>query len=555
MLFLIVEHGVLMFRFAMGSFLPTTPEWLQTAKETLQFKMAFFEEAADGSSQDHKSVESALRVKRRMGADHPEEVFDEMDGDGDGLLSAEEIGRCCKRMGMNITDQQELMEIVAQIDGDGDQFVDQEEFASWWQENGGKNKFQLRDPGPTFRQHDKDGSGALDVSEMLAVCNQLGMVGLSDKQKDLLMQELDVDGDGTVDEEEFGMWWQENGGAKFRPRAPPGPGDMSRRKRFELRKAENARSKSADAGLAVADSMAHLDQLLGDDDNNKDDGYDYDDSLPPSPARRPPPPISATFEIEESQQQQQQQQQSEMHTSNPLAADAPAQRNGNGAAGAGGWASLRTGQQQHSLFDGQSDATHIARRAAAILKPPLQLDHTKMTRREVQRAQHGAALDRRVERLLMGDGAEISHSHDDAAAGASATAATASSQFSLPLGNGARAGAAAAAFGGRQPFRAAAAAAVATAPAVSWPRGPSLGAAGPTRRDVRAGAGGARAATQAAPPVRRRPPAIVRSGPLDGYGAAAAAAQGGRGRPSAASLTSMHHSDAAAEVAGACAAL
>eukprot|EP01046_Picozoa_sp_COSAG06_P089937 COSAG06_NODE_36289_length_449_cov_0.734286_1_plen_48_part_10 len=42
-LFLIVEHGVLLFRFAMGSFLPTTPEWLQTAKETLQFKMAFFE--------------------------------------------------------------------------------------------------------------------------------------------------------------------------------------------------------------------------------------------------------------------------------------------------------------------------------------------------------------------------------------------------------------------------------------------------------------------------------------------------------------------------------
>ena len=46
----------------------------------------------------------------------------------------------------------------------------------------------------------------------------------------------------------------------------------------------------------------------------------------------------------------------------------------------------------------------------ATLKPmPLRVDHTKMTRYELHKAQHGAALDRRVERLLMGSGAGISH--------------------------------------------------------------------------------------------------------------------------------------------------
>jgi hypothetical protein len=75
-----------------------------------------------------------------------------------------------------------------------------------------------------------------------------------------------------------------------------------------------------------------------------------------------------------------------------------------------GWGALRTAEQHHMLFDGQNDPSHMARRAAAILKPmPLRVDHAKMTRHELQNAQHGAALDRRVERLLMGSGAEISH--------------------------------------------------------------------------------------------------------------------------------------------------
>ena len=52
---------------------------------------------------------------------------------------------------------------------------------------------------------------------------------------------------------------------------------------------------------------------------------------------------------------------------------------------------------------------HIARRAAALLKPMPVKDHSKMTRQQSHKAHHGAALDRRVEQLLMGAGAEISH--------------------------------------------------------------------------------------------------------------------------------------------------
>ena len=58
-----------------------------------------------------------------MGADHPEEVFDLVDEDKDGLLTMAEIGACCKAMGMDITDEHELRDIVLQMDGDGDMMV------------------------------------------------------------------------------------------------------------------------------------------------------------------------------------------------------------------------------------------------------------------------------------------------------------------------------------------------------------------------------------------------------------------------------------------------
>ena len=35
-----------------------------------------------------------------------------MDVDHDGLLTPKEIGRCCKYMGMDISDEQELIDIV-----------------------------------------------------------------------------------------------------------------------------------------------------------------------------------------------------------------------------------------------------------------------------------------------------------------------------------------------------------------------------------------------------------------------------------------------------------
>lgn len=238
------------------------------------------------------------------------------------------------------------------------------------------------------------------------------------------MHELDADGDHQVDEIEFGMWWQDNGGEKFRPRAPPGPGDMSRKRRFELRKLESKKKKADAAKSATADSMSRLDQRDG--------------NGPPAVPERPQQQQSsgATFEIEQQQHTRDDTAGSEV-TLNPLSeGQQAANRHASTRANGHGWSALRTGQPHHALFDGpfiSHDASHIARRAAAILKPMPVKDHSKMTRHESQRAHHGAALDRRVEQLLMGAGAKISHqtSHGNDAGGL-ANGSTAAAPVAAP---------------------------------------------------------------------------------------------------------------------------
>ena len=70
----------------------------------------------------------------------------------------------------------------------------------------------------------------------MELCEHLGMKRLTERQVTKLMNEIDVDGDGDISIEEFDIWWQENGGEKFRSARPPGPGDMSKIAKFQEKK-------------------------------------------------------------------------------------------------------------------------------------------------------------------------------------------------------------------------------------------------------------------------------------------------------------------------------
>eukprot|EP01091_Cochliopodium_minus_P010874 TRINITY_DN2980_c0_g1_i1.p1 TRINITY_DN2980_c0_g1~~TRINITY_DN2980_c0_g1_i1.p1 ORF type:complete len:169 (-),score=53.12 TRINITY_DN2980_c0_g1_i1:70-576(-) len=58
-----------------------------------------------------------------------------------------------------------------------------------------------------FDKYDKDHSGHIDIEEFASLCYELGHF-LSEEEKSLAIQKLDVDGSGTISYKEFEPWWK-----------------------------------------------------------------------------------------------------------------------------------------------------------------------------------------------------------------------------------------------------------------------------------------------------------------------------------------------------------
>jgi hypothetical protein len=101
-----------------------------------------------------------------------------------------------------------------------------------------------------FREMDADGSGLLDKGEVQRLCKKMGHK-LSKKGLKMAMAEMDANGSGEVDFEEFDAWWFANAGGEALKKFPPS---------------------------AVADS---------DESSDESDAPGVASSLPPPP---PPPP-------------------------------------------------------------------------------------------------------------------------------------------------------------------------------------------------------------------------------------------------------------------------
>eukprot|EP01051_Picozoa_sp_SAG22_P022792 SAG22_NODE_5607_length_985_cov_1.296840_2_plen_86_part_00 len=57
-----------------------------------------------------------------------------------------------------------------------------------------------------FDEMDEDGSGFLDQAEVTKLCKQMGKK-LNKKGLEAAMKEMDADGSGEVEFEEFDAWW------------------------------------------------------------------------------------------------------------------------------------------------------------------------------------------------------------------------------------------------------------------------------------------------------------------------------------------------------------
>lgn len=169
------------------------------------------------------------RQKPKAAAKSAKETFAQLDKDGSGTLTVQELrdmlshsGKGCKPL----TDE-EIEEVIAQFDTNGDGVLSYSEFVSMWSPDAAASKAAASKataskaaaskpaaskPAPgvpssareAFAIFDKDGSGTLSVKELRAILKRPdGGAPLADSEIEKIIRKFDINGDGELQLEEF----------------------------------------------------------------------------------------------------------------------------------------------------------------------------------------------------------------------------------------------------------------------------------------------------------------------------------------------------------------
>jgi Ca2+-binding EF-hand superfamily protein len=130
--------------------------------------------------------------------------FDLFDSKKQDFLSADDLDEILSTMGFRPS-KEELMDILAEIDEDGSGEIEFGEFCQLCA------KFLVEDPDvdtlkrelkDAFRIYDKEGMGYITNETLRSLIGEL-LAPLTDEELDGIIDELDEDGSGTMDFDEF----------------------------------------------------------------------------------------------------------------------------------------------------------------------------------------------------------------------------------------------------------------------------------------------------------------------------------------------------------------
>jgi Ca2+-binding EF-hand superfamily protein len=158
-------------------------------------------EAADEDPEAQKKDEE-IDTKRRM---ELEDIFDYFDADCNGNLDCDELAKFLATLGQpgNVMELAETL--IETLDKDKNGTVEKDEFVAWMikSEQHSMEKENISEiASKMFALFDRDGDGFMTQDEFALKMNQFG-IKLSDEELALLMRELDEDGTGRIEEDDF----------------------------------------------------------------------------------------------------------------------------------------------------------------------------------------------------------------------------------------------------------------------------------------------------------------------------------------------------------------
>ncbi|XP_046391181.1 troponin C, isoallergen Bla g 6.0101 [Ischnura elegans] len=130
-------------------------------------------------------------------------AFEAFDREKKGTISTDMVGTILGMLGHELTDDV-LQEIITEVDADGSGELEFEEFVAMAarfmvEEDSEAMQQELRE---AFRLYDKEGNGYITTSVLREILKELDDK-ITAEELDMMIEEIDSDGSGTVDFEEF----------------------------------------------------------------------------------------------------------------------------------------------------------------------------------------------------------------------------------------------------------------------------------------------------------------------------------------------------------------
>ncbi|CAK5032119.1 unnamed protein product [Meloidogyne enterolobii] len=130
--------------------------------------------------------------------------FNMFDKEGKGFIRATQVGQILRTMGQAF-EERDLKQLIREFDSDGSGEIEFEEFAAMvanFVVSGEDNEGLQQELREAFRLYDKEGNGYINVSDLREILRALDDK-ITDDELDEMIAEIDTDGSGTVDFDEF----------------------------------------------------------------------------------------------------------------------------------------------------------------------------------------------------------------------------------------------------------------------------------------------------------------------------------------------------------------